>query len=65
MTLRLIATIIGHDETVKVYRDVDWNEYRVRIVGADATKPIIRTTKRTQWKRRDIWLDNAKRRNGS
>lgn len=37
MTLRLIATIIGHDETVKVYRDVDWNEYRVRIVGADAT----------------------------
>ena len=36
MGLRLIATIVGHDEVVKVYRDSEWDEYRVRVVGASA-----------------------------
>ncbi len=36
MTIRKIATIIGTDETVKVTFSPDWQEYRVRIVGASA-----------------------------
>ncbi len=36
MSIRLVATVTGHDETVKVYLDADWQKYRVRIVGAPA-----------------------------
>ena len=34
MALKLIATITGHDETVKVYHDTEWDEYSVRMVSA-------------------------------
>ena len=30
MTLRLINTIEADNSTAKVYRDSDWNEYRVK-----------------------------------
>lgn len=34
--LRKIATITGEAETVDVYRDVGWQEYRVRVRGSVA-----------------------------
>ena len=30
MTLRLINTVEDNNNTAKVYRDSDWNEYRVK-----------------------------------
>lgn len=36
MSIKLVATITGNDETVKVYRDTEWEEYRVRVVGGPA-----------------------------
>lgn len=34
MALKLIMKITGPDESAKVYRDSEWNEYRVRVDGA-------------------------------
>lgn len=37
MAVRLIQKIHGHDETVNVYYDTKWCEYRVRVVGASVS----------------------------
>lgn len=36
MALRKIGTVVVGSTTATVHRDSEWNEYRVRVVGASA-----------------------------